>query len=198
MFDKNITAELTISLGTPFAHQQVAFAPVNSSWEKAEQKDQLALSKNCLSSNSNSNKFRIPFTGGIMSVLMAVITVIRLAKKVPRKITGTDLFSNTAHSNGNKMKAPAICMDDQMSMMKRMVELEEKVNILSKKPDIPAEMEELLNKALSRISTLEQDLAITKKSLDDALIRQVELQGQIDKKKKKRTCFPSLHKISGS
>ncbi|XP_047161559.1 phosphatidylinositol/phosphatidylcholine transfer protein SFH3-like [Vigna umbellata] len=165
----------------------VAFAPVNSSWEKAEQKDQLALSKNCLSSNSNSNKFRIPFTGGIMSVLMAVITVIRLAKKVPRKITGTDLFSNTAHSNDNKMKAPAICMDDQMSMIKRMVELEEKVNILSKKPDIPAEMEELLNKALSRISTLEQDLAITKKSLDDALIRQVELQGQIDKKKKKRT-----------
>ncbi|XP_052734226.1 phosphatidylinositol/phosphatidylcholine transfer protein SFH3 [Vigna angularis] len=157
--------KLTISLGTPFAHQQVAFAPVNSSWEKAEQKDQLALSKNCLSSNSNSNKFRIPFTGGIMSVLMAVITVIRLAKKVPRKITGTDLFSNTAHSNGNKMKAPAICMDDQMSMMKRMVELEEKVNILSKKPDIPAEMEELLNKALSRISTLEQDLAITKKVL---------------------------------
>ncbi|KAG2397918.1 Phosphatidylinositol/phosphatidylcholine transfer protein3 [Vigna angularis] len=149
----------------PCSAPEVAFAPVNSSWEKAEQKDQLALSKNCLSSNSNSNKFRIPFTGGIMSVLMAVITVIRLAKKVPRKITGTDLFSNTAHSNGNKMKAPAICMDDQMSMMKRMVELEEKVNILSKKPDIPAEMEELLNKALSRISTLEQDLAITKKVL---------------------------------
>ncbi|XP_022633832.1 phosphatidylinositol/phosphatidylcholine transfer protein SFH3-like [Vigna radiata var. radiata] len=182
----------------PCAAPEVAFAPVNSSWEKAERKDQLALSKDCLSSNSNSNKFRVPFTGGIMSVLMAVITVIRLAKKVPKKITGTDLFGNTAHCNGNKMKAPAICMDDQMSMMKRMVELEEKVNILSKKPDIPAEMEELLNKALSRISTLEQELVITKKSLDDALIRQVELQGQIDKKKKKRMCFPSLHKISGS
>lgn len=138
---------------------------MNSSWEKAERKDQLALSKDCLSSNSNSNKFRVPFTGGIMSVLMAVITVIRLAKKVPKKITGTDLFGNTAHCNGNKMKAPAICMDDQMSMMKRMVELEEKVNILSKKPDIPAEMEELLNKALSRISTLEQELVITKKVL---------------------------------
>ncbi|XP_027910298.1 phosphatidylinositol/phosphatidylcholine transfer protein SFH3-like isoform X2 [Vigna unguiculata] len=170
----------------PGAAPEVTFAPGNKSWKKAEQKDQLALSKDCLSSNNNSNRFRIPFSGGIMSILMAVITVIRVAKKVPRKITGADMFGNTAYCNSNEMKAPAICMDDQMAMMKRMAELEEKVNILSKKPEMPPEMEALLNKALSRIGTLEQDLAITKKSLDDALIRQVELQGHNDKKKKKR------------
>lgn len=143
----------------------MTFAPGNKSWKKAEQKDQLALSKDCLSSNNNSNRFRIPFSGGIMSILMAVITVIRVAKKVPRKITGADMFGNTAYCNSNEMKAPAICMDDQMAMMKRMAELEEKVNILSKKPEMPPEMEALLNKALSRIGTLEQDLAITKKVL---------------------------------
>lgn len=143
----------------------MAFPPENTSWEKAQQNDQLALSKDCLPRNNNSNGFRIPFSGGIMSILMGVITVIRMAKNMPRKITGADLFGSTAYCTSNEMKAPAICMDDQMPMMKRMAELEEKVNVLSKKPAIPPEMEQLLNNALNKVSTLEQELAITKKVL---------------------------------
>ncbi|ESW03799.1 hypothetical protein PHAVU_011G042900 [Phaseolus vulgaris] len=171
----------------PSTSPKVTFAPVNNtSWEKTEQNDELGLSKDCSPSNNSSKGFRIPFTGGIMSIIMGVIAMIRMAKNMPRKITGAELFGNTAYCSSNEMKTPDISMDDQMPMMKRIVELEEKVNELSKKPVMPPEMEELLNKTLNRVSTLEQELVITKKSLDDAFTRQVELQTQIDKKKKKK------------
>ncbi|KAK7341459.1 hypothetical protein VNO80_24389 [Phaseolus coccineus] len=170
----------------PNTTPKVTFAPENTSCEKTEQNDGSGLSKDCLPSNNSSNGFRIPFTGGIMSIIMGLIAMIRMAKNMPRKITGTELFGNTAYCSSNEMKTPDISMDDQMPMMKRIAELEEKVNELSKKPVIPPEMEELLNKTLNRVSTLEQELAITKKSLDDAFTRQVELQTQIDKRKKKK------------
>lgn len=63
------------------------------------------------------------------------------------------------------MKAPANSMDDQMCLMKHMAELEDKVNVLSMKPAMSSEMEELLNNALNRASTLEQELDTTKKVL---------------------------------
>lgn len=49
--------------------------------------------------------------------------------------------------------------------MKRMAELEEKVTVLSVKPVMPPEKEEMLNNALTRVSTLEQELGATKKVL---------------------------------
>lgn len=49
-------------------------------------------------------------------------------------------------------------------MMKRMNELEEKVNVLNKRPTtMPPEKEEMLNNALKRIDMLEQELSTTKK-----------------------------------
>ncbi|CAJ1933564.1 unnamed protein product [Sphenostylis stenocarpa] len=168
------------------AYGQVIDKPVNTSWKKAGKSDELALSTDHLPRNNSSNGFRISFTGGLMSIIMGVITIIRMAKNMPRKIAGADMYGNTSYCDGNMMKAPALCMDDQMAMMKRMAELEEKVNFLSTKPVMPPEIEELLNNALNRVSTLEQELATTKKSLDDTLSRHVELQAQIDKKKKKK------------
>ncbi|XWS62761.1 hypothetical protein CRYUN_Cryun06bG0038400 [Craigia yunnanensis] len=85
---------------------------------------------------------------------------------------------------------PPITNADFLSMMKRMNELEEKVIVLSGKPAArPPEKEEMLNAALSRVCTLEEELSAAKKALDEALDKQQELQTFIDKKKKKFNPF---------
>ncbi|KAK7404419.1 hypothetical protein VNO78_05306 [Psophocarpus tetragonolobus] len=171
---------------------EVAFVPVidkgvNTSCKKASQNDQFAVSKGADDSASNvsktSNGFRIPFTGGIMAILTGVMAIIRMTKNMPRKFSHVSLHGNC---DDNMMKAPAMTMDDHTTLTKRMAELEEKVNVLSMKPTMSTEMEELMNNALNRVSTLEQELSTTKKSLDDAHARQVELQALLYKKKKKK------------
>lgn len=62
------------------------------------------------------------------------------------------------------------------SVLKRLQELEDKVNEVSAKPpQMPEEKEELLNAATSRIHTLETELEATKKALREALGKQEEL-----------------------
>lgn len=98
-----------------------------------------------------------------MALLMGVITMLRLTRNVPRNVTEVAVYGEPVYCDGNVIKAPAISMDDQMAIMRRMAELEEKVKVLSTKPAMPPEMGEMLNNALSRVSTLEQELASTKK-----------------------------------
>ncbi|KAJ1428174.1 CRAL/TRIO, N-terminal domain [Sesbania bispinosa] len=160
----------------------------NCSWEKAVQNEQLALSKDCFPDNAckTSNGFGNQFAGGVMAIVMGIVTFIRLTWNMPRKITEAALYGSSVDYDGNIIKAPAISIDDQMALMKRMADLEEKVNVLSMRPAMPPEKEELLDNALNRVSMLEQQLASTQKALDDALARQVELKAHIDKKKKKK------------
>ncbi|KAL2328981.1 hypothetical protein Fmac_022408 [Flemingia macrophylla] len=190
--------EHTELLAAPEVAEQLAFVPVigkpvNASWEKAVQNDQLTLSKDCVPRNAY-NGFRIPFTGGLMALLMGIMTMIRLTKNMPKKVTEASLYSNPVCSESNMMKAPAISTDDQMALMKRVAELEEKVKVLSMKPAMPPELEEMLNNALKRVSTLELVLETTKKALDDALTRQLDLQAHVAKKKKKKffRCFSPI------
>ncbi|KAH0977311.1 hypothetical protein GBA52_027030 [Prunus armeniaca] len=90
-------------------------------------------------------------------------------------------------NKGHHLPAPAISSNAYVTMMKRMSELEEKVNVLSTKPALmPPEKEEMLYTTLNRINVLEQDLPATKKALKDALLRQEELVAYLDKDKKKR------------
>ncbi|XP_028227299.1 phosphatidylinositol/phosphatidylcholine transfer protein SFH3-like isoform X3 [Glycine soja] len=165
--------------------------PVDSSWNKLTQKDKDALSKDCFPSKT-CDGYSNHFVGGIMAIVMGIVTVIRLTRNMPRKITEAIVYgSSSGYYDGTMMKAPTISCNDYMAVMKRMAELEEKVTVLSMRPVIPHEKEEVLNNALCRVTTLEQDLVATKKALDDALARQVELQAQIDKKKnsnKKLVC----------
>ncbi|GMH13903.1 hypothetical protein Nepgr_015744 [Nepenthes gracilis] len=75
------------------------------------------------------------------------------------------------------------CMgsDPCSTVMRRLGELEEKVNNLEAKPvQMPLEKEELLNAAISRVDALEAELIATKKALYEALIRQEELLAYID------------------
>ncbi|KAH1123623.1 hypothetical protein AAZX31_06G010200 [Glycine max] len=159
--------------------------PVDSSWNTLTQKDKDALSKDCFPSKT-CDGYSNHFVGGIMAIVMGIVTMIRMTRNMPRKITEAALYGSSGYYDGTMMKAATFSCNDYMAMMKRMAELEEKVTILSMKPVIPPEKEEVLNNALGRVTTIEQDLVATKKALDDALARQVELQAQIDKKKKKK------------
>lgn len=96
---------------------------------------------------------------------MGVITMIRMTRNMPGKVTEAAMYGNPIYRYVNMMKAPANSMDDQMCLMKHMAELEDKVNVLSMKPAMSSEMEELLNNALNRVNTLEQELDSTKKVL---------------------------------
>ncbi|XP_045806233.1 phosphatidylinositol/phosphatidylcholine transfer protein SFH6-like [Trifolium pratense] len=81
------------------------------------------------------------------------------------------------------------------SMLKRLGELEEKVDTLQSKPsEMPYEKEELLNAAVCRVDALEAELIATKKALYEALMRQEELLAYIDRQeearfRKKKFCW---------
>ncbi|XP_011037488.1 PREDICTED: phosphatidylinositol/phosphatidylcholine transfer protein SFH8-like isoform X2 [Populus euphratica] len=86
--------------------------------------------------------------------------------------------------------------DHLSSVLKRLGELEEKVNTLQAKPSVmPYEKEELLNAAVCRVDALEAELIATKKALYEALMRQEELLAYIDSQeeakfhRKKKFCW---------
>nr|DAD40791.1 TPA_asm: hypothetical protein HUJ06_015114 [Nelumbo nucifera] len=173
---------------------------VDATWHKVVQGDNLPLSKvsGCFPVNDAckapeyDNKHI--FTG-IMTFVMGLVTMVRLTRSMPKKITDATLYSSPLYCNDTIIKGqphqqlsgPAISSTEYLSIMKRMAELEEKVNVLSTKPEtMPPEKEEKLNAALSRIEALEQELMSTKKALEDSLAKQEECLAYIEKKKKKK------------
>ncbi|CAL5369196.1 unnamed protein product [Camellia sinensis] len=186
-------------------YMPVADKTMESTWKKVVDNERFALSKGadcftvhnvCKAPEGFSNQI---FTG-VMAVVMGVVTMIRVTRNMPKKLTDASLLSGSLRYDDTMMKgeqahpqkvqAPAISSAEFLSVMRRMSELEEKVTILSMKPAaMPAEKEETLNAAVSRVDTLEQELMATKKALEDALVRQEELLAYIDKKKKKKKLF---------
>ncbi|CAO1947824.1 unnamed protein product [Urochloa humidicola] len=81
------------------------------------------------------------------------------------------------------------------SVLRRLGELEEKVQTLEiKPPQVPFEKEELLNTAVHRVDALEAELISVKKALYEALIRQDELLAYIGRQQevkfsRKKLCF---------
>ncbi|KAK7310921.1 hypothetical protein RJT34_08720 [Clitoria ternatea] len=79
--------------------------------------------------------------------------------------------------------------------LKRLGELEQKVDMLQSMPNVlPYEKEELLNAAVFRVDALEAELIATKKVLYEALIRQEELNANVDgqekgKFKQRKACW---------
>ncbi|XP_043712967.1 phosphatidylinositol/phosphatidylcholine transfer protein SFH8-like [Telopea speciosissima] len=90
---------------------------------------------------------------------------------------------------------PGFTEADLSSVLKRLGELEEKVDTLQAKPsEMPYEKEELLNAAVCRVDALEAELIATKKALHEALMKQEELLAYIDsqeeaKFRKKKFCL---------
>lgn len=131
----------------------------------------------CKSSEGLSNHL----LSGVMTLVMGVVTMVRMTRNMPKKLTNATLYSasmygvdsvfkDESHSH-DSTQAP-ITNEDYFVMMKRMNELEEKVNVLSKKPtSMPPEKEEMLNNALNRVDSLEQALSATKKVLANSLFQ---------------------------
>ncbi|KAG8364341.1 hypothetical protein BUALT_Bualt19G0118800 [Buddleja alternifolia] len=132
---------------------------------------------------------------GVMTFVMGVITMVRMTRNMPKKLTNATLYSTSMYGIDAIMKdqshdEPAISSANYFTMMKHVNELEDKVSILINKPaTMPPEQEEMLNNALNRVDTLEQELLATKKALEDALVRQEELMAYLEKKKKKKRFF---------
>ncbi|MED6181201.1 hypothetical protein PIB30_017174 [Stylosanthes scabra] len=79
------------------------------------------------------------------------------------------------------------CSKEFTTVMKRMAELEERMqNMNQKSAALPPEKEQLLKTAITRADNLEKQLNETKKQLEDSLSKQEELSAYIEKKKRKK------------
>ncbi|KAI7739159.1 hypothetical protein M8C21_027267 [Ambrosia artemisiifolia] len=151
---------------------------------------------------SNLDKLGNHLLSGMISLVMGIMTMVRMTNNMPKRLTDATLYSNGIHHDDDddivkKLKSrpyngqmPAVSTVEYLSMMKRMGELEEKVVVLESRPvEMPPEKEDILNNALSRVEALETELAATKKSLEESLSQQRELMAYLEKKKKKKKRF---------
>lgn len=136
-----------------------------------------------------------PILSGVMALVMGIVTMVRITRNVPRKLTeaaiyGSQVYYDDAMMKNNALPAPSISTAEYKTLMMRMAEMDEKMNFLASKTEVmPPEKEEMLNAALRRTDVLEQQLAVTKKALEDAVATQQELLEYIEKKKKKKRFF---------
>lgn len=92
---------------------------------------------------------------------MGIVTLIKITGNMPRKLADA-----TLQAHGYQLSEPTVSSSEYFSMIKRMEELEEKVITLTNKPaSLAPDKEELLNNAMKRIDTLEQELSATHKVL---------------------------------
>ncbi|CAN4107525.1 unnamed protein product [Withania somnifera] len=166
---------------------------VYASWPKdvkagnfANSKDLFPIQDDCKSSEGFGN----PVFSRVMTLVMGIVTLVRMTKNMPRKLTDATFLAGSLCSADmikEQTHGHVISTKEYINMMKRMEELEDKVITLSQKPSsMPPEKEDMLNAAINRVGTLEQELLATKKALDEALVRQQELLSALEKKKKKK------------
>ncbi|MFS7979890.1 putative CRAL-TRIO lipid binding domain, CRAL/TRIO domain, CRAL/TRIO domain superfamily [Helianthus anomalus] len=136
----------------------------------------------------------------MLNTAMSRVTKKTIADSAPEVARNTEEFSFDA-SNKEECRPPSptpLLKESEIfnSLLKRLGDLEEKVDTLKAKPsEMPYEKEELLNAAVCRVDALEAELIATKKALHEALMRQEELLAYIDSqeekkfRKKKSSCW---------
>ncbi|MBA0602078.1 hypothetical protein Gorai_002273, partial [Gossypium raimondii] len=128
----------------------------------------------------------------IMTFFMTLYTLLRsvachITRKLPGAVSGhcqniTELTPGATQKEEHSPSPPLSQADLLSSVLKRLVELEEKVDTLQAKPSVmPYDKEELLNAAVCRVDALEAELIAAKKALHDALMRQEELLAYLDR-----------------
>lgn len=106
---------------------------------------------------------------GVMAFVMGIVTMVRMTRNMPKKLTDANFYSNSVYNGGQQVPSdqmttnPAISAQEFMTVMKRMAELEEKMIHMNHNPSMPPEKEEMLNAAITRADALEQELMATKK-----------------------------------
>uniref|UniRef100_M1BET3 Sec14 cytosolic factor n=1 Tax=Solanum tuberosum TaxID=4113 RepID=M1BET3_SOLTU len=162
----------------PEDYMPIVDKAVDVTWSKANGRDFFPIHDASKSPEGFSNHL---FTG-VMTLVMGIVTLVKMTRNMPRKLADA-----TLQAHGYQLSELTISSSEYFSMIKRMEELEEKVITLTNKPaSLPPEKEELLNNAMKRIDTLEQDLSATHKSLELALAHQAELLAYIEKKRRKK------------
>ncbi|XP_058766772.1 phosphatidylinositol/phosphatidylcholine transfer protein SFH12-like [Vicia villosa] len=181
------------------------FVPMadKNAWKKVEENNTLAVSKVGVESFAMPESYNIHgkvnsqiFTG-VMAFVMGIVTMVRMTRTMPKKLTDANFYSNSVYSGddnknqdpSDQMTNPTISAQEFMTVMKRMAELENKMGNMNHNASMPPEKEEMLNAAISRADALEQELMATKKALEDSLSKQEELSAYIEKKKKKKKLF---------
>ncbi|MCD7447099.1 hypothetical protein HAX54_023128 [Datura stramonium] len=162
----------------PEEYMPVVDKAVDVTWTKAKGRDFFPIHDASKTPEGFSNHI---FTG-VMTLVMGIVTLVKMTGNMPRKLADA-----TLQAQGYQLNEPTISSSEYFSMIKRMEELEEKVITLSNTPpSLPPEKEDMLNNAMKRIDTLEQELSATHKALELALVRQAELLAYIEKKRKKK------------
>lgn len=183
---------------TPYPYDEllpVIEKVVDANWNK-DMEEKLALSKDSYTlsqMNYGPDGFNSPIFGGVMAFVMGVVTLMRAGRPVSSmKVTDADIASFSSSIIRRQMTqrpavVPGISVADFASALKRLGELEEKVSVLSMKPnEMAPEKEELLNATVQHVEALESELANTKKALEEALAQQEEFAAYLEKKKKKK------------
>ncbi|KAI7727099.1 hypothetical protein M8C21_021034, partial [Ambrosia artemisiifolia] len=175
----------------PSENEPMVDKAVDATSCKHEQK--LALSKESdackLTSTSKITNQLLAF---VMTLMMGVLTVIRITCNMPKKLTNATLYSTGFIEdymvNKKKQLQPStISTAEYLSLMNRLAELEEKIIVMNNKAaELPPEKEELLNNALTCVEALETEVATVKKALDEHLGQQKELVAYLEKQKKRR------------
>ncbi|KAE9614609.1 hypothetical protein Lalb_Chr05g0229981 [Lupinus albus] len=208
----NLETTFTSQLSSVFAEVPATkaynyedFVPAadKSAWKKVDDNDKFAVSKGGEESYSSMadsckihEKVNSQIFTGVMAFVMGIVTMVRMTRNMPKKLTDANFYSNNSVYAGDQQVSsnqmttnPAISAQEFVTVMKRMAELEEKMINMNQNPSMPPEKEEMLNAAITRADALEQELMATKKALEDSLSQQEELSAYIEKKKKKKKLF---------
>ncbi|XP_015576262.1 phosphatidylinositol/phosphatidylcholine transfer protein SFH12 isoform X2 [Ricinus communis] len=196
-FDYSQVAPILAQVSSKFEdYGPIIEKTVDMTWKQLAEDEKYTLTKADCYANYDGSKVSeggSPIFTGVMAFVMGIVTMIKVTRNMPRKLTNATIYSSSVYCDEAEVKSrahePAISTADYMTVIKRMAELEEKVNVLSMKPAMTPKKEEMYNAAMSRVDTLEQELMATRKALEDSLARQEELIAYLDKKKKKKKLF---------
>ncbi|EES06876.1 phosphatidylinositol/phosphatidylcholine transfer protein SFH3 isoform X2 [Sorghum bicolor] len=156
--------------------------------------EKLAITKAIINA---SNESKPPIYAGIIALVMSIAAMVRVTRNMPGKVLGaaigggkpatlSESKSKIQERQQPKLSEEAVKEAEDAVSAKRLVELEEKVIALLTKPaSMPVDKEDILQAAVNRVSALEEELAATKKTLQETLERQMEIVAYIEKKKKK-------------
>lgn len=116
--------------------------------------------------------FTNPIVTGVLAFVMSIVTMMKVTKNMPKTLTDGNIYSSPTycvdngtqkHSDMHQLPPPKVSNADYFVALKRMAALEEKMRVLSMRPALSAEKENMLNAALNKVDTLEQELSEAKK-----------------------------------
>jgi hypothetical protein len=185
-----------LSVGFPEYDEYVPMVDktVDVAWKEKQVTTQNSYSatEKYLSRTGGSDGNRAYIWAIIIGFFAAIFTFARsIAFRTTKGIKDNDsdcVQPTTKEESRPQSPAPRSTKEELVpSALKRLCELEEKVEMLQSKPNVmPCEKEELLNAAVYRVDALEAELITTKKALYEALIRQEELMAYIDNQERRK------------